>query len=275
MEGPRARDRAITPGQVQVESPLLLTSSLLTRSGVRHGFFMRAGGVSQAPYGSLNFSASVGDDPAAVVANREIGAKALGVSPHRVFRVSQVHGSDVVVVRGEEANSETACRPADAVISDAPGAACAVITADCVPVLLASRTTAHVAAIHSGWRGFVAGIVPRAIETLQAQGAGDFVAAIGPHISAAAFEVSSEVAAQLGALAPSFDIVDFSGQRPHVNLRLLARAQLIFAGLDPECIQDVLGCTYLEPSRFFSYRRDGAQSGRQLAAIVTTAESSV
>jgi polyphenol oxidase len=235
---------------------------------------MRAGGVSAAPFDSLNFSSSVGDDPGAVLANREIGARALGVSPQRVFRVSQVHGCDVVVVRGQDDNSETACLSADAVISDAPDAACAVITADCVPVLLASRSTGHVAAIHSGWRGFVAGIIPRAIETLDALGAGNFVAAIGPHISAAAFEVSHEVAAQLAPLAPNFDIVERSGPRPHVDLRLLARAQLLAAGVEPECIQDVMGCTYLEPSRFFSYRRDGARSGRQLAAIVGAAESS-
>jgi polyphenol oxidase len=256
-------------GQIFVTQPLFVTSPLLTRTGVRHGFFLRTGGVSAAPFDSLNFSISVGDDPASVQANRELGAKALGVSPDRVFRVSQVHGCEVVVVAGPEESSDTAVRPADAVVSGAAQAACAVITADCVPVLVASRRTGHVAAIHSGWRGFVAGVIPRAIEALDALGAGDFVAAIGPHISVAAFEVSSEVANELCALAKGHDIVDSTKPRPHVDLRLLARVQLQSVGLDPSSIDDVMGCTYLEPSRFFSYRRDGARSGRQLAAIVT------
>jgi YfiH family protein len=264
-----AAEERLRGGQVFVTPSLFLTSSLLTGTGVRHGFFMRAGGFSAAPFDSLNFATSVGDDPASVQANREVGARALGIAPERVFRVSQVHGCEVVVVAGVEGNSETAVRPADAIVSGAAETACAVITADCVPVLLASRRTAHVAAIHAGWRGLVAGVIPRAIATLDALGAGDYVAAIGPHISAAAFEVSTEVAGELGALAQGRDIVQETTGRPHVDLRRLTRAQLEDAGLESACVDDVMGCTFLEPSRFFSYRRDGARSGRQLAAVVT------
>jgi len=246
--------------------PPFLLSPLLTSAGIRHAFFTRAGGVSQPPYGSLNLSLSVGDEPDAVLENRRLTARALEVAPERVFRASQVHGCGVVVVDGPEANTETASRPGDAVVTASAGAACAVITADCVPILVASRRTPHVAAIHSGWRGFVAGIIPRAFDALRAAGADDFVVAVGPHISVDAFEVSDEVAEQLGALATG--IVQQGKQKPHVDLRRLAHAQLRAAGVSADCVDDVLGCTYLEPTRFFSYRRDGAKSGRQLAAIV-------
>jgi len=247
---------------------LYLTSPLLSDLGVRHGFFMRAGGASTGPFASLNFSTSVGDDPVAVAQNRRLGAEALGVSPDRVFRVSQVHGSDVVVVRALDEAAPTAKKPGDAVISALSDSACGVITADCVPVLVASRSTPHVAAIHSGWRGCVAGVIPRAIEAMQSLGAKDLVAAIGPHISLEAFEVSEEVALELRPLAPGIEVVRRTGARPHVDLRAIARAQLLVSGLTPGAIDDVHGCTFLEPERFFSYRRDGAQSGRQLAAIV-------
>lgn len=252
---------------------MYLTSPLLSAQGVRHGFFTRVGGVSATPFDSLNFSTSVGDDPLSVAQNRERGAKALGVSPERVFRVSQVHGSEVIVVRGEETNTDTAKRPGDAVISEVSGVACAVITADCVPILVASRRSGHVAAIHAGWRGFVAGVVPRTIEALEGLGAGDFVAAVGPHISVLEFEVSEEVASQLAVLAPTAHVVTRQRPRPHVDLRLLARAQLVASGCLAECVDDVHGCTYREADRFFSYRRDGARSGRQLAAIVAGSSS--
>jgi len=251
------------------QAALFLTSPLLSDLGVRHGFFMRAGGVSEGPFASLNFSTSVGDDPLAVAQNRRLGAEALGVSPDRVFRVSQVHGSDVVVVRGAEQAAPAAKTPGDAVISALSDSACGVITADCVPVLVASRTTPHVAAIHSGWRGCVAGVIPRAIEVMQRLGAKDLVAAIGPHISLEAFEVSDEVALELAPLAPGLEVVRRTGPRPHVDLRAIARAQLLASGLAPSGIDDVHGCTFLDRERFFSFRRDGAEGGRQLAAIVT------
>jgi copper oxidase (laccase) domain-containing protein len=103
---------------------------------------------------------------------------------------------------------------------------------------------------------------------LQDAGAKRLVAAIGPHISLAAFEVEEDVAQELLAASPDPDIVDRSGPKPHVDLRKMARAQLARAGLHHDDIDDVLGCTVLEPERFYSFRRDGEQSGRLLTAIV-------
>ena len=144
-------------------------------------------------------------------------------------------------------------------------------SADCVPVLVGDRQSGAALAIHAGWRGTVAGIVPAAVEELRRSigSAGDLVAAIGPHISAFAFEVGEEVARQLVAACPLEGVVDRSrGPRPHGDLRKIVRWQLTELGLASAAIDDVAGCTVGEPERFFSYRRDGRHSGRHLSAIV-------
>jgi len=131
-----------------------------------------------------------------------------------------------------------------------------------------------VAAVHAGWRGVVADVVGAAVAALRAGAPGepDLVAAIGPHISAAAFEVGEDVATALGAVAPEVPAVRRSpGGRPCVDLRALVRAELVRAGVPTAAIDDVAGCTFSEPDRFFSFRRDGAHSGRHLAAIVARA----
>jgi copper oxidase (laccase) domain-containing protein len=106
------------------------------------------------------------------------------------------------------------------------------------------------------------------LKALEAQGAGKLLAAIGPHISLASFEVGQDVAQQLVDASPEEDIVDRSGPKPHVNLRKMVRAQLRGGGLRDSEIDDVPGCTVIERDRFFSYRRDGNPSGRMLSAIV-------
>ena len=149
--------------------------------------------------------------------------------------------------------------------------ACCVRVADCVPILIGDQATGGAAAVHAGWRGTVARVVPAAVAEL-ALGGGDparMIAAIGPHISLAAFEVSEPVAAQLASASSATDVVDGScGPRPHVDLRRIIRAQLREAGLSDGSVDDVRGCTVTEPESFFSYRRDGKRSGRHLAAIV-------
>jgi YfiH family protein len=138
-------------------------------------------------------------------------------------------------------------------------------------VLLADPASGAVAAVHAGWRGVVAGVVEAAVTRLAELGAkpSDVLAAIGPHISLAAFEVSEDVAHQLEAVSPEAHVVDrTSWAKPHVDLRRIVRAKLRALGLGNERIDDVPGCTVLEPERFFSFRRDGARSGRHLSAIV-------
>jgi YfiH family protein len=253
------------------QSAVLLESALLSRAGFSHGFFTRQGGVSDGAFRSLNFSSAVGDAPERVAANFERAGTALGVDAPRIYFLSQVHGRDVITVDGSEPRSEVLERRGDGVVSRTPGVACGVRSADCVPVLVADRRSGAVAALHAGWRGTVAGIVGAGVRRL-CELAGndvDLVAAIGPHISLAAFEVSEEVARELAAASPDAGVVDRSrGPRPHVDLRRIVRAQLRAAGLADENVDDVFGCTVGDPERFFSFRRDGAKSGRHLSAIV-------
>jgi len=246
-----------------------LESALLRGAGFRHAFFTRKGGVSQGPYASLSFSIAAGDSEANVKQNLERAALELCVDSAHIHFLSQVHGRVAHTLRGGEIQSMLIQREGDALVSRAPGLACAVRSADCVPVLLADRRSGAVAAAHAGWRGAVNGIVSSAIETLRAIAPNpSLIAAIGPHISLEAFEVSEDVAETLLKASRDPEIVDRSRPKPHVDLRRMLRAELHAQGLPHAAIDDVWGCTFLEPARFFSFRRDGKASGRHLSAIV-------
>lgn len=250
---------------------MYLTSSLLRDAGFRHAFFTRRGGVSEGPFASLNFSSALGDAPENVARNLERAADVLGVDAQRIYYLNQVHGRDVHEVSGTEGQKEVLGISGDALISQSPEVACGIRTADCVPVLLACGTTGRVGAAHAGWRGAVAGVVPATVQALRSAGAtGPFLAAIGPHISVEAFEVSEDVAAEIQGACPEVPLIDRTrGPRPHADLRALVRAQLRAEGV--ERIDDVFGCTVGDPERFFSYRRDGRIGGRHLSAIVARA----
>jgi YfiH family protein len=250
-----------------------LESPLLRRAGFRHAFFTRNGGVSEGPWRSLNFAASTGDHAERVQENLARAAAALGVAPARLYWLSQVHGADARRIEDGEARERVAEERGDVTLSRAPGVACAVRMADCPAVLLADRASGAVAAIHSGWRGAARGVAWAAVEALRhAIGApGELVAAVGPHIEVCCFEVGEEVADELATASPLGEgaVYRARGARPHVDLRALLAAQLTTAGVVE--IDQVRGCTSCDAARFFSYRRDGARSGRMMAAIVTRA----
>jgi hypothetical protein len=251
-------------------NPEFLVSDLLRGAGFRHGFFTRHGGVSQGPYASLNFSLAVGDDPAAVGENVRRAAFALGVAPERLHYLSQVHGREVVVVRDGDEAADVRRKEGDALVALPGRHACGVRVADCVPVLLADSATRVVAAVHAGWRGVVADVIGATIARMGAAGARpeSVVAAIGPHISVAAFEVGEDVADELAHVAGTQSVVSRTvGRKPHVDLRAVVRVQLLRSGLRTDSVDDVQGCTYSDEGRFFSYRRDGKVGGRHLAAI--------
>jgi copper oxidase (laccase) domain-containing protein len=129
-----------------------------------------------------------------------------------------------------------------------------------VPVLVADPASGRAGAIHAGWRGVVSGVVRAGVELL---GGRDVVAAIGPCIGACCFEVGRDVAERIGF------VVRVEGDKAYVDLRAAVRAQLRLLGLADEAVDDVAGCTRHEPERFHSFRRDGANSGRMLAAIAS------
>jgi YfiH family protein len=246
-----------------------LESELFSHAGFRHAFFTRRGGVSEGAYESLNFSRAVGDDPARVAANVGLAAEALGVAAERVYYLSQVHGAEARVLKGDEQPSDVLELEGDALVSRVPGLACGVRTADCVPILLAERRSGAVAAIHAGWRGIVRGVVEASVEKLRevAGARGELMAVLGPHIRADAFEVSEDVADELANISPVPCVVRRDGKKPHVRLDNIVRAKLVAAGIERDQIDDVGGCTVTDVSQFFSFRRDGKIGGRHLSAI--------
>jgi YfiH family protein len=185
--------------------------------------------------------------------------------------LSQVHGRRAFFYDAPALRAETITLEGDAVGGSDATSAYGVRSADCVPVLLADRESGAVMAVHAGWRGVACRAVEAGVSCLRAhiQGPGRLLAAIGPHISAAAFEVSDEVAAELMASCPVPGALLRDGfPKPHIDLRFIVTQQLLALGLTEADVDQVNGCTVLEPERYFSFRRDGKRSGRHLSAIV-------
>lgn len=219
----------------------------------------RTGGESVGPYASLNLGDHVGDEPERVSRNRERLRQRLGLACEPLW-LRQVHGCAVV----EAGAAPTGCA-ADAAVAHGPGQVCAVLTADCLPVLLCDRAGSAVAAVHAGWRGLAAGVVDGAVAALGV-GPAQVLAWLGPAIGPEAFEVGSEVRSLFLAADPGAeDAFRSTGKdRWLADLYSLARRRLSRAG-----VTDVFGggyCTYSDPGRFFSYRRDQV-TGRMASLI--------
>jgi polyphenol oxidase len=210
--------------------------------------------ASRGVYAGFNLAAHVGDEPAAVAENRRILAAATGVA--RVQWLNQVHGRRVIQAT---AASAATVPEADAAWTTCRGLALAVLTADCVPVVVADRGGALVAVAHAGWRGLVGGVVESLLEALPARTA-DLVAWLGPAIGPAAFEVGEDVVAAITALPDGDRLAgDCAASRPGsdrwlVNLFRLTEGLLRRGGV-AEILSDHR-CTYRD-ARFYSYRRDG------------------
>ena len=249
---------------------LALRSSLLHSFGFRHGFSLRGGGVSAPPFATLNLGRAVGDLPEAVAENHLRLAAELGYPGDALYEVTQVHGAQVERI-GEEAPEAIRAREADALVCARGGRAIGIRTADCTPVLLADPHTGAVAAAHAGWRGAVAGVVEAAVAALCAEARAPrerLIAAVFPCIGPAAFEVGDDVAAQLAAAVGSDAVIQRGVGRPHVDLGGAVCRLLLRAGVPAARTERVAGCTFAEPARFFSHRRDAGNTGRHLAVIV-------
>jgi polyphenol oxidase len=239
--------------------------------GVGAAMSTRHGGVSQGPWATLNLGGACGDEPAAVAVNRQRFAQALGARP---VWLRQVHGIQVLQLDADSHGAELPA--ADAAWTTAPGIACTVLVADCLPVLLAARDGRAVAAAHAGWRGLAAGVLEATVQALQ-RGAGvaphELQAWLGPCIGPQAFEVGAEVLAAFGVQPSSADPTVFACRpRPDgttrwlANLPALAATRLQAAGLPASAIQTSGHCSYCQASDLFSFRRDGV-TGRMAAAI--------
>ncbi|MFB0631981.1 peptidoglycan editing factor PgeF [Streptomyces sp. AB3(2024)] len=222
-------------------------------SGAHFAFTDRWGGVSAVPYEELNLGGAVGDDPAAVRANRAAVARELGVDPDLVVWMNQVHGRDVAVVDGPWAAGD-AVPAVDAVVTARRGLALAVLTADCTPVLLADPVAGVVGAAHAGRPGLVAGVVPAAVEAMTALGADParMVARTGPAVCGRCYEVPAEMREAVAAVVPAA-WAETSWGTPAVDVVAGVHAQLAEAGVAYRHRSAV--CT-LESRDHFSYRRD-------------------
>jgi polyphenol oxidase len=200
---PRSAGRSASAGPTawREAGPLrLLTWPALDVSGVDAGVTARCGGVSSGVYASLNLSLSVGDDPAAVLENRRRLAAGFGVRPADFVFAGQVHGAGVRVVgeadRGRGAFSLDDVIPAtDALVTSSPGVVLAILTADCVPIVLHDPVAGVLACVHAGWRGTVARVSAAAVAAMQTLGSrpADVIAGIGPAIPAARYQVGPDV----------------------------------------------------------------------------------
>jgi YfiH family protein len=238
----------------------------------RHGFTTRAGGVSAAPYDSLNMGGKWGDAPESVAENRRRITRAAGAP---LYVASQVHGVFIARVRAGDAPADIAQLQADGLCSDRSDVALAVFVADCVPAVVVDPRTGAFAAVHAGWRGTLAGVLPAAVRALGEHfGArpADLRVALGPAIGPCCFEVGSEVVAAFeaglpGAIAAGVIVAGQAGGKPHIDLKAANRLLLERAGLDPAAIDAGVECTSSDRARFFSYRRDKGQTGQHLGFV--------
>ena len=241
--------------------PQVLTPAWRAPRAVRAAFTLRNGGISAAPFDSLNLGAHVGDSSAAVAENRRRIRSELNL-PSEPTWLEQVHGTRVADL---DTPGEDSRGPADAVITRQAGKVCVVQVADCMPVFFAARDASAVAVAHAGWRGLAAGVLEATVTKL-AVAPGELSAWLGPAISAQHFEVGGEVRAAFLDRHPG-DAAAF-GPNPRgrwqCDLAALARRRLAALGVTQ--VSGAEWCTYADAGRFFSFRRDG-RCGRMAALI--------
>ena len=237
--------------------------------GLLHGFMGRRGGKSDGVYAGLNASYRVGDDPKTVSQNVCDLKLAVGIHDGRIVTMRQVHGDKIVEVSDRSLKE---AGEADGVITRERDIFLAVLTADCVPILLVAPKNKIVAAVHAGWRGTFAGIAQPMVRRFEQQYGivpSELEVALGPAIGVCCYEVKDDVAKPLmkkwGSLTtPSIQVRE---GKSFVNLRRLNRDILRAAGVPGNQLHEIGPCTSCAPEEFFSYRRQGGETGRQVSFI--------
>lgn len=216
----------------------------------------RLGGTSVPPFDSFNPATHVGDDPQAVTANRALLRTLLPAEP---LWMDQVHGTEVL-------DADSVCGGSgDASFARQPGRVCAVLTADCLPVLFCNRQGTVVAAAHAGWRGLAMGVLARTVEHMACR-PGDVVAWLGPAIGPGAFEVGPEVRAVFLERLPGAACAFASGQGDRLFADIYRLARLSLAGAGVQAVYGGGLCTVRQSGLFHSYRRDG-RCGRMASLV--------
>jgi len=251
-------------GLTYYQSPQLQSLAFLA-----HAFTTRIGGVSGGHYSSLNFSVREGDPEEHVSKNFQITAKAFDLSPEQFLTVRQIHGDGILVIDKPDFRLPEGNIPEfDAIITNQPGFAIGVKTADCVPIMITDRVKRIIGVVHAGWRGtalkIAAKVVMRFREDFSSK-TGDMVAAIGPSIGPCCYQVDEQVyrAMEAGGASPYFRPCQ-EDSRWMLDLPSLNRRHLVEAGLIPESIEMSGLCTACLPDLFYSHRGESGRTGRLL-----------
>lgn len=245
--------------------------ALLAIPFVGHAVTTRRGGHSVGPYAGGNVGLAVGDDPAAVLANRAAAAALVGCAGVQPVTLRQVHGVSAVLAR-EPGEPGKPLAEGDLLATGTAAVPLLVQAADCLPLLLVDRERRAVAAVHAGWRGAAAGAGGAAVASmirLFGSRAADLVVGVGPGIGGCCYEVGDDVAAAVAGTAPgeSGVVLPVPGARPHLDLGAALVAQLVAAGVPPDQIQRAGLCTACRTDLFYSHRREGEPTGRFAAVI--------
>lgn len=246
--------------------PVYIASRLLAEHGFSGLFTLRGGGVSPAPFDSLNFGFGLGDPDTNIETNLDRLSHAAGLAsfPHQV---RQVHGSSLHWCSGKGLVHQN---EADILLSNEPGTALAVRTADCLPILLAEPQSGICAAVHAGWRGTAARVVLVAVKEMQTRGAVPerILASLGPCIGPCCFNIGKDVAERLAQSTTGAEArIRQQESLLTADLQGINRLQLEQIGLKHSHMEQIHACTACDRKRFFSYRRDGERSGRHLAVV--------
>jgi hypothetical protein len=251
-------------------------------SGVRHGFFTRAGGVSEGVFATLNAGHGSGDETEKVARNRAIAMDRLGLGPEALATAYQVHGVGVAVV--DRPWRRGAAPRADGLVTRRAGVALGVLTADCVPLLLADAEAGVVGAAHAGWRGTKAGVIEAVVEAMCRLGAEaqNIAAALGPSIAQGSYEVGPEFPELIlgeawspertrGANPGDHDLFRPAPRAGHLLFDLAGHVARLARAAGIDAVEPVPADTFLDEDRFFSYRRAYLRGehryGRCLSAI--------
>lgn len=255
-----------------MNAPEPIVHPLLTRSGVRHGFFTRQGGVSTGLFEGLNTGIGSSDDPAAVAENRRRIAEVMGGTPDDLAACYQIHSSITRVAEGPWRGD----RPeGDAVVTTTPGVICAVLTADCAPILMADSEARVIAAVHAGWKGALGGVIHSAVAAMEALGASPsrIHAVVGPCIAQKSYEVGEDFQARFEHHDPGSDRFFAVGDTP--DKRRFDLPGFVLWRLEQAGVGQALWTghdTCADEAAFFSNRRAFLRGepdfGRLMSAIV-------
>lgn len=251
-----------------------LQSEALSRFDfLSHAFCTRLGGISPAPFASLNVSVRRGDRPENVRRNREIITETFSFSADHLLLAHQVHGDDFYITEKTGDLSTGMTLECDGFITDRPGVALCVKTADCVPVLLVDGKKKVVSAVHAGWRGTALGIGGKAVRIFQERFSSqteDLWAAIGPSIGPCCYEVDEKVYCEFADQRSGSNLLKAAARKDRwmLDLILANRLQLESAGIPASQISAAGVCTSCRRDAFFSHRGEGETTGRQLNFIM-------